>query len=603
MLRKIDMKNVILLTIDSFTAQALDDKKYGQTAMPFFKELMEKSIYAKNHYTQGPHTEFGLQSLMTGMNTLDNSASLRGLVYAKKTIYDYFHEAGYGLSVVTWPSNFYPKRFQGIIKDYFTQGDSFILTLFWRLKYYVELYQKQEIQEQDYIDLIGCFSDSFNSYLNFLNIEAHDERAYALTKLRIHSLDLRNRYAIVKKEQEKFLQDKRKYVVDILENDGCLPECLTVDDNATQEEEESLHEKLEELYQENKRFLQTMKIKQAVGTLFDKRNSASEIMRAVFDMVIHREKPLVLRMMNWRIKSNDTFRLSKQNRQNIDCTSLKTQLEFLVDILDQNRNNEKPEFIYFHTLSQHDPTQWYSIDKSKEIIQQELEDAKKLIKNTHSYYGQYVYRLGLLYVDNCLKQFFTSLEEKGLLKNTVIVITADHGSSFCNNPNRTAPAFNNCHSELYHIPLLIYGESVQPRTLMGYYTHRDVIPTLMELCGMEIPFYGRGQSILDDSYVPDIALAERTPSGAPALLHKDVIYTARNKRYLVEYEANTFKPFASGRLVEVYDLQKDAEELKNIAKTVDISKIQDLITTMESRHKQLQENYTQWLQTDMGSSE
>lgn len=259
--------------------------------------------------------------------------------------------------------------------------------------------------------------------------------------------------------------------------------------------------------------------------------------------------------------------------------------------------------MYFHTLSQHDPTQWYSVDKPKEIIQKELDDAKNLIKHTRSYYGQYVYRLGLQYVDNCLREFYQSLQAKNLLKDTIIVITADHGSSFCMNPNRVAQSFNNCHSELYHIPLLIYDETVQPRTLKGYYTHRDVIPTLMELCGMKQPFLGRGHSILDEAYVPEIALSERTPSGAPALLHKDAIYTARNKSYLVEYQANIFEPFESGKLQEVYDLIKDPHELKNLAEQIDKKQIADLLGVIEHRHMQLRENYTQWLQTDMQDKE
>lgn len=597
------MKNVVLLTIDSFTANGLNDSKYGRTAMPFFKELIQKGIYAENHYTQGPHTEFGIQSLLTGMDTLDDSASLRSLVYAKKTIYDYFHEAGYGLSAITWPSNFYPKRFQGIIKDYFTQGDSFILTLFWRLKYYAELFQNGGIQEQDYVDLIGCFTDSFNSYLNFLNVDAHDSSAYELTQTRIRNIDLAKRYAVVKEEYEIFLQDKRKYVVDILNNGGVLPKILTEDDNATKDEEESIREKLEDLYKDNKSFLRMMKVRQAVNTLFDRRNSGPEMFRGGLELILHRKKPPVLAMMSWRMKSNYTFDLSKQNRQNIDCASLKTQLAFLADLLDKNRNSGKPEFYYFHALSQHDPTQWYSVDQPKEIIQRELDSVKRLMKDTHSYYGYYAYWFGLHYVDNCLKEFFSKLQEKDLFKDTVIVITADHGSSFCMNPNRMAQPFNNCHSELFHIPLFIYDESAQPRTLQGYYTHRDVIPTLMDLCGIQQEFSGRGHSILDEKYVPSVAVSERTPSGAPALLHKDVIYTARNRNYLAEYQVNTFKQFASGQLMEVYDLQKDPEELKNIAGTVDMAKIQDLINAMECRHLQLQANYTQWLKTDMGNRE
>ena len=171
----VNMKNVVLLTIDSLSAESMRrEKKYGKTVMPFFRKLIANNIYVDKYFSEGPHTEFGLQAMMTGMHTLDNGGSMRRLVYAEKTIYDYFLEANYKVAKIDWPSNYYPKRLYGKIEDYYTQGDSFNEVIYWRLGYCLELYNQGIMQEEDWVDLIGCFTDSFNSYLNFLDVASHN---------------------------------------------------------------------------------------------------------------------------------------------------------------------------------------------------------------------------------------------------------------------------------------------------------------------------------------------------------------------------------------------------------------------------------------------
>ncbi len=596
------MKNVVIITIDSFTAEALKDEKYGETSMPFFKKLITKSIYAENYYSEGPHTEMGLQAMVTGMNTLDNSASLRRFVYADKTIFDYFNEAGYKLAKISWPANYYPKRFYGIIEDYYTQGDSFIEVIYWRLLYYVDLYNKKEMVEQDYIDLIGCFVDSFNSYLNFLNKNIHGEKTYYLAKNRVRGINFTKRYTEVKREQEIFLKDQYKYVENILKNDGRLPDALLQNDNDSREEESIIREKVVQIYKENRIFFNKLKIKQIVDSLFDKRLSIPKLIDS-FIKYVRQEEHEYIGQLSARTKQYRVFNIFKQNREHIDSSSLKSQLRFLVKLLNENKGSQKPYFVYLHTLSQHGPTQWLSYDMDVTEIKNELKSAKKIIKNNKHYKGYYAYKLGLKYIDNCLKQFFENLKNNDLLNNTIVVITADHGSSVSMNPLREEAAFNNCHTELFHIPMLIFDSDSKSRRLSGYYTHRDLIPTLLDICKIDLNNIGRGKSMLDSSYCPEIALSERTPSGAPALLHKNAIYTVRNKKYLVEYECSIFKDFSEGILKNVYDLENDPDELKNLANTIDFKEIKDLLGCANKRHIQLSNNYTDWLKRDVSKLE
>lgn len=596
------MKNVLLITIDSLSDRALKDEKYGTTAMPFFKSLIDKSIYAENYYTEGPHTEMGLQALLTGMHTLDNSSSLRRLVYADSTIYDVFRDSGYKLAYIGRTANFYPKRFYGVIEDYFTQGDSFEETVCWRLIDYLQYYKDGKMLEHDYIDLIGCFDDSFNSYLNFLNKSVHSDKNYELAKERIKKINFEERYNGVLEEYYRYCKDKRSYVEDILKNNGVFPEALLIDDNDATYEENALSNKIKPIYIKNEEFFKELKKRQLLGTFFDNRTSFLKAFSSFMDYLGKKDHEYI-GQMSARAKQYNSFDIYSQKRAHIDSCSLKTKLEFLAELLEDNKDCEKPYFVYLHSLSQHDPTQWLSYDQPEEIIQKEIDEAKDLLAHTHGYKGYYAYWLGLRYVDNCLRQFFNSLNEKGLLQNTVVVVTADHGSSVCDNPIREELSFNNCHSELFHIPMLIYDDDLTPKVLSGYYTHKDLIPTLIDLCGLDVKFNGRGRSIMDSTYKPKIALSERTPSGGPILLHKPAIYTVRNDKYLIEYICGVFDSFNKGHLTHVYDLKDDPEELNNLIKTIKPSAINDLLVCAEERHKQLQDNYKSWLERDVASLE
>lgn len=587
------MKNIIILTIDSLSAEAIYDEQYGRTAMPFLRKLMKEYTCVNNYYSEGPHTELGLQAMLTGMHTLDNGTSVRRLVYADKTIFDYFYEAGYKLANITWPSNYYPKRFYGIIEDYFTQGDSFQEVVYWRLGYCVDLYNRNEIQEQDYNDLIGCFFDSFNSYLKFLNPKQHNANAYVLTKNRIKNVDFSNRYNLVKREYNRFLSNPRCYVVDILKNNGKLPEILAVDDNDSALENELVKEKYLKLYKENKLFFLKLKLKQILGSVFDARVSWLDICRDLYK-ILQKKPHDYIRTFNSRINHYKSFTIYEQNREHIDSSSLKTQLDFLSMLLSKNKNSDKSYFVYLHSISQHAPTQWLSYDRSIEEIQEELDNAKALINETSGYNGYYAYRLGQQYVDNCLRKFFKKLDSDGTLDNTVVVITADHGSSYCMNPVRSEQPFNNCHSELYHIPLVICEKNVKC-DITGIYTHKDFLPTMLDIAGIRCEYSGRGNSIFLDSYNPHVALSERTTSGSPSLLHKDIIYTARNCTYLIEYKCNIFKDFSFGKLLHVYDISEDFEELNEINGKINEYVITDLLEAIKHRHEDLQANFNKWL--------
>ncbi len=98
------------------------------------------------------------------------------------------------------------------------------------------------------------------------------------------------------------------------------------------------------------------------------------------------------------------------------------------------------------------------------------------------------------YMDACLQTIFTALEARGILDDTIVAINADHGETLYD---------HDCffdHHGLYdqtlHVPLIMRYPGKVPAGVRvpGYNRHQDLVPTLLELAGLEpegLAFDGR----------------------------------------------------------------------------------------------------------------
>ena len=99
----------------------------------------------------------------------------------------------------------------------------------------------------------------------------------------------------------------------------------------------------------------------------------------------------------------------------------------------------------------------------------------------------------IAYMDAAIKTIITFLETRGMLDDTIVVLNSDHGETLYEH----ACFFD--HHGLYdsnlHVPLIIRYPSGVPagRRVSGYNQHKDLMPTLLELAGIEcgIDFDGR----------------------------------------------------------------------------------------------------------------
>ncbi|HEX4214748.1 MAG TPA: sulfatase [Candidatus Dormibacteraeota bacterium] len=102
----------------------------------------------------------------------------------------------------------------------------------------------------------------------------------------------------------------------------------------------------------------------------------------------------------------------------------------------------------------------------------------------------------IAYMDACIQRILTQVQSLGLAEDTILVLNGDHGETLYD---------HECwfdHHGLYdvtlHVPLIIRYPGAVPagRRVGGYNQHKDLVPTLLELAGLETEDTFEGRSLL-----------------------------------------------------------------------------------------------------------
>jgi arylsulfatase A-like enzyme len=169
----------------------------------------------------------------------------------------------------------------------------------------------------------------------------------------------------------------------------------------------------------------------------------------------------------------------------------------------------------------------------------------------------------IAYMDSCIRSIFTAIESLGLSENTIVVVNGDHGETLYD---------HECyfdHHGLYEptliVPLIIRypGKLPAGRRVSGYNQHKDLVPTLLELAGIQredLRFDGR-------SLLPmvrgEVASHESEFYITECTWMRKHGWRTPNWKLIVALEPDFhFKP-----PVELYNLFEDPEESCNLAES------------------------------------
>ncbi|MGF1768959.1 DUF3413 domain-containing protein [Enterovibrio makurazakiensis] len=90
------------------------------------------------------------------------------------------------------------------------------------------------------------------------------------------------------------------------------------------------------------------------------------------------------------------------------------------------------------------------------------------------------YNNAAYYVDGLLGELFDTLEANGQLDNTIVVVTANHGTEFNETGSNSWGANTNYSKYQLQVPMVIHWPNREARNVDVYSSHLDIVPTLME---------------------------------------------------------------------------------------------------------------------------
>ncbi len=194
------------------------------------------------------------------------------------------------------------------------------------------------------------------------------------------------------------------------------------------------------------------------------------------------------------------------------------------------------------------------------------------------------------FVDEMIGDFIAYLEKRGLMENTLVILTSDHGDEFYEHGG--CDHISTLYDELTHVPLILLGPGIPAQRLPHHVGTIDILPTVLALFGLESerPFHGADRSGMirgRKGTLSDAVFMYTGMGNDPK--HLSGLRTQRWKLVVNLPGAGVHpacsrckKGTAEGRQIELYDLQADPLELTNVVNThADVAR--DLYARLQNR--------------------
>jgi len=264
-----------------------------------------------------------------------------------------------------------------------------------------------------------------------------------------------------------------------------------------------------------------------------------------------------------------------------------------------SRKNRGPFFAWIHYMDVHSPyfsygdprcsrySKWitkYKETKFLDLAKKALERGGKIPQSKMNALKKFfwdIYDDRILYVDKQIGKIVKFLKSKELDKDTIIVVTADHGEAFHDRPG-VIGHLAYLYEEVLRVPLILKIPKIAPRKV-GYLAQSvDILPTLLSLVGEDSSQLGLrldGRSLLTSR--SDTVYAEESFNQFRRPLTK--FNDSREINFIFAVRRSSLKYIRTywfdGRIEEeLYDLSTDPGESRNlIGASPNLDKMRELM--------------------------
>ena len=227
----------------------------------------------------------------------------------------------------------------------------------------------------------------------------------------------------------------------------------------------------------------------------------------------------------------------------------------LVEGLERIGAYQRPAFFFFHLMSPH-------IIGHKDERYRIYQPSVVSLSMRALFGGEYdrasivnSYDNGIVEADATIRDLFTVLDRKGYLRNSIVVILADHGEALGERADNMYGHVNWLYQETIRIPMLIYDDSATEYHGLAFGTQLDVAPTVVDRLGLSIPADWEGVSLLR-------AAAPRQT------MHQTKL--TKPCFAIIDYASDRMLKYMQcrgGAREELYDLSRGATERHDLAQT------------------------------------
>jgi arylsulfatase A-like enzyme len=171
-----------------------------------------------------------------------------------------------------------------------------------------------------------------------------------------------------------------------------------------------------------------------------------------------------------------------------------------------------------------------------------------------------LYDAGIREIDAEIGRLFNHLTSTGMVENTILILTSDHGEEFLEHGGvlhgRTM------YRELLDVPLIIRGPDVLKGRRVGRLVQpSDIFATVLELVGLESEFAHHGETLVEAwAETPERALERRVFAEADhnREVGDDTLEMIQTDRFKLIFER-------SSEMVWLYDCTEDPMERKDVS--------------------------------------
>lgn len=226
-----------------------------------------------------------------------------------------------------------------------------------------------------------------------------------------------------------------------------------------------------------------------------------------------------------------------------------------------------PFFTYLHLLPPHTP--YRATDQFHNTFRDGMKPVRKPVHkfsdatpNSDLNLARRMYDEYIASLDWELSRLMDSLESQGILENSYVIVTADHGEMFeRGEKGHSTPLL---FDPLVHIPLLISAPGQKMRRDIYTPTNSvDILPTIAQLTGKPIPNWCDGKPLTglggEDDPERSIYSVEAKLSSANGLLTKATVALWKGNQKLIYYTG-----YETDDSFELYNLSEDVEELNDL---------------------------------------